>query len=172
MPVSDPTVLKVVRPYATEAELLAAEAWTISQKGVLLLGADELEAGTVIRFELALASGSKLIVAEGKVAQWVAASSGRPASLDVRFRRYGASTKAFLDRALGAAPAGPPAPLESAPQREAPSGPGLASASGTSLAAPPAEEPSGVHLRRGSPVVPPSNRDELLAKLRSRPRSG
>ncbi|MCC6213857.1 MAG: hypothetical protein IT376_03245 [Polyangiaceae bacterium] len=169
---SEPVVLKVVRPYASEAELVDAEGWTLGQKGVLLIGTEPLDPGSLVRFELALATGAKLIVAEGRVARQVPATSERPATLDVRFRRYGASTKAFLDRVAASGGRDEPSALESAPRHEAPSGPGVASASAPGSDAPPADEPSGVHLRRVAPIVAPSNRDQLLARLRSRPKSG
>lgn len=164
--------MKVVRPYASEAELLDTEGWTLGQKGVLLIGTEPLEPGALVRFELALATGAKLIVAEGKVARLVPATSERPATLDVRFRRYGASTKAFLDRVAASGRSEESLSLESAPRHEAPTGPGIASVSAPTPEAPPADEPSGVHLRRVAPVVAPSDRDQLLARLRSRPKSG
>lgn len=92
--------LHVVRPYASEAELIEREGWTVQSKGMLLVDQDALPADTVVRFDVALADGTKLVVAEGKVVGAQAADGDRPGGLRVRFRRFGASTKAFIDRVV------------------------------------------------------------------------
>jgi hypothetical protein len=76
----------------------------------------------------------------------VAAQGGRPGGLRVRFKRFGAATKAFIDRAVnrGVMAERAPEPL------------------------PPPEENSGIRSRAPSPVSAPPNRDELLARLRER----
>ena len=97
---SSPLVLHIVRPYATVDEYLAAEAWTIDARAMILVDVAELPADTAILFDVALTSGEKLIRAEGKVAATIAAQGNRPGGLRVKFKRYGATTKAFIDRAV------------------------------------------------------------------------
>ncbi|HEV8244656.1 MAG TPA: hypothetical protein VGP93_02720 [Polyangiaceae bacterium] len=94
-----PIVLHVVRPYQTAEEYLAAEAWSIDARSMVLIGAADLAPDTVVLFDVAIESGDKLIRAEGKVAGMIAAAGERPAGLRVKLKRYGAATKAFIDRA-------------------------------------------------------------------------
>jgi len=193
---SSPTVLHVVRPYRSVDEYLAAEAWTIDAKAMVLIGTEDLPPDTAVLFDVALQSGDKLIRAEGKVAGKIAAAGDRPAGLRVRFKRYGGTTKAFIDRAIqyarqgGAASspvssvqpvsverisvpdvepplaASPPAPVVDPPAPVA-DPPAPPPAPVTAAAA----EPSGVHRRPVAPVDVPPNREALLARLRDRARS-
>jgi len=136
-------VLRVVRPYASEAELLGAEGWTITMRRIVLIGERPLKKGTIVHVELVLESGEKLLRAEGKVVGMAKARSDRPKGLEVRLKRYGASTKRFLERAAQAVTERDAAPAaeESAPKSapEVDSAPGesseVESASGQGLAA-------------------------------------
>jgi hypothetical protein len=97
----NPVVLHVVRPYRDEQEYLAAEAWTIDDRGMFLIDDRELAPDTAVVFDVALSSGMKVIRAEGRVEHHVPAEGMQPAGLRVRFRRFGEQTKAFIDRAIG-----------------------------------------------------------------------
>jgi len=144
MSASQPTVLHVVRPYGGEEAYLAAEGWTIEARSMLLLGAAPLPADTAVLFDITLEGGQKPIRAEGRVIGEVPAHGGFPAGLRVRFKRFGAATKAFIERAVA-----------------------LNAVAARSLEPPP-EERSEVRSRAPSIVSAPPNRDELLAKLRER----
>jgi hypothetical protein len=189
----NPVVVHVVRPYASEQEYLAAEAWSIDAKGMLLVDADALAPDTAVLFDVALSDGQKPIRAEGRVVKVVAPTAGRPGGLRVRFKRFGAATKAFIERAVKAQsvagelerPSQPEAERPSTPEAEQPSQvehdrPSLPEVrpSMTELEAPAAlaspaspereREPSGLRQRVPGPVSAPANREELLQRLRQR----
>jgi hypothetical protein len=172
--VMNPVVVHVVRPYASEQEYLSAEAWSIDARSMLLVDAEALPNDTAVLFDVALTDGHKPIRAEGRVVGNVAASGDRPGGLKVRFKRFGAATKAFIERAVklhgaGSEPDRPSLP-NSLPEVERISllEAELASAP---IAVPPTREPSGTRQRAPGPVTAPANRDELLARLRERQRS-
>ena len=180
----NPVVVHVVRPYSSEQEYLAAEAWSIDAKGMLLVDAEALAPDTAVLFDVALSDGQKPIRAEGRVVKVVAASNERPGGLKVRFKRFGAATKAFIERAVKAQSAANEPERRSQPEAEQPSQVELDRPSTPEVrlsmteleeAAPPVEaapsptrEPSGVRQRAPGPVAAPSNRDELLQRLRQR----
>ena len=191
----NPVVVHVVRPYASEQEYLNAEAWTIDQRSMLLIDAEALPGDTAVLFDISLADGQKPIRAEGRVVGMVSESGGRPGGMRVRFKRFGAATKAFIERAVkaksgGAEPSRPSAPeaeppsqVDAAPERISLVGGDRASmpevrASMTELEpaqmtpAPSSREPSGLRQRVPGPVAAPTNREELLARLRSRCQTG
>lgn len=89
-------VLHIVRPYTDQEAYLAAEAWTIESKGMLLLDQEPIEAETTVLFEVSLLNGVKLIRAEGRVLPAMGTAPG----VRVRFRRFGSQTQAFIERAL------------------------------------------------------------------------
>lgn len=185
-----PVVLHVVRPYSSEDEYLAAEAWTIEARGMLLIGQRDVELDRAVVFDVALANGAKVIRAEGRASGYQTASDDNPGGLRIKFRRFGAQTKAFIDRAViareqtlaatlssrppaAAAPEAPAPealpmavearPLAAPPQpMEAPIAPALTSPGIDPL------ERSGIHRRPAGPVAAPPNREELLARLRQR----
>jgi hypothetical protein len=179
----NPPVVHVVRPYSSEQDYLSAEAWSIDQKGMLLIGVDALPGDTMILFDVALSDGQKPIRAEGRVVGMVAASGERPGGLKVRFKRFGSATKAFIERAVQAKqavgerereperPSAPQAEQPSSPEGERPSLPEVR-ASMTELEPAPlassSREPSGTRQRVPGPVAAPANREELLARLRQR----
>ena len=103
---SSPIVIHVLRPYANEEEYLASERFSIESKTMLLIDQAPLPAETPIVFDVQLQNGQKPIRAEAKVLGHVTATAGQPGGLRVRFKRFGAATKAFIDRAVaGSAPA-------------------------------------------------------------------
>jgi hypothetical protein len=96
---SEPIVLHVARPYRSVDEYLAHEAWTLDPRWIVLVDQPELPRDTVVAFDLTLADGSRPIRAEGRVLGMEDPADGRPGGLRVRFKRYGASTKALIERA-------------------------------------------------------------------------
>jgi hypothetical protein len=191
----NPVVVHVVRPYSSEQEYLTAEAWSIDQRSMLLIDAEPLPGDTAVLFDIALSDGQKPIRAEGRVVGMVGPSGGRPGGMRVRFKRFGAATKAFIERAVKAKsgsaeperPSAPEAELPSAPEAEPPNSAGAerpsivdgerfsmpeVRLSMTELepapAAPSNREPSGLRQRVPGPVAAPSNREELLQRLRQR----
>ena len=197
----NPVVVHIVRPYSSEQDYLAAEAWSIDARTMLLIDAEAMPADTAVLFDVALTDGQKPIRAEGRVVGPIAASGERPGGLKVRFKRFGAATKAFIERAVklksaGAEPerpSGPEAERPSAPEAERPSEvqnervsfaeperPSLPEvrASMTELETPivaqtsAAARDSGLRQRVPGPVAAPLNREELLARLRQRRQTG
>jgi hypothetical protein len=118
----------------------------------VLIDADPLPADTAVLFDVALSGGQKPIRAEGRVIGSVAPTSDRPGGLRVRFKRFGAATKAFIERAVKAQSEAQPPELV--------------------VTTPVPREPSGVRARRPGPVAAPANREELLERLRRRRRTG
>lgn len=179
----NPVVLHVMRPYDDVASYLEAEAWTIDTRGMLLLEQEALEPDVAVVFDVSLRDGSKLIRAEARVAEYLAASDDRPAGLRVRFRRFGAKTKAFIDhavaerekrlafgRSLPRHSSRPPAgshPPPSLRDMMTPS-PAPASVTRSSRAQPTSSRDSSGLLRVGPGIAAPANREELLARLRER----
>jgi hypothetical protein len=145
-----PIVIHVLRPYASEDEYLAQESFSISAKSMLLIEQSPLPAETAIVFDVSLANGRKLIRAEGKVIEYVASEGGIPAGLRVRFKRFGAATKAFIDRAVAS---------NSAPSVRA-------DRVSTESGDPP--EASGAHIKTATAPTVPVDREALLARLRRR----
>lgn len=105
---TQPIVLHVARPYSSVDEYLAHEGWTLDARSILLLDQPELPRDTVVTFDLTLSDGSRPIRAEGRVLGMLEPADGRPGGLRVRFKRYGASTKALIERAVQLANGGSP----------------------------------------------------------------
>ncbi|HYJ10700.1 MAG TPA: hypothetical protein VEX18_16875 [Polyangiaceae bacterium] len=170
----NPIVVHVVRPYASELEYLAAEAWSIDARTMLLIAADELPTDTAVLFDVALRDGHKPIRAEGRVVGMVPPTGDRPGGLKVRFKRFGAATKAFIERAVKAREQAPSSSATSSTEAAPPPEPALPSSPEVErLSVPelvPAQEPSGVRPRVAGVVVAPKNREELLERLRLRRR--
>jgi hypothetical protein len=148
-------VIHVLRPYANEDEYLAHESFSISAKSMLLIEQAPLPAETDIVFDVSLANGQKLIRAEGKVIEHVAREGSCPAGLRVRFKRFGAATKAFIDRAVA---------RNSAPSVR----PEMASVESFPLVSGAPPESSGVHIKTARAPAVPVDREALLARLRRR----
>ncbi len=157
---SNPAVIHVVRPYQTEAEYLDAEAWSIEARTMILIDEPELPEGTAVLFDVQLANGTKPIRAEARVVESVASSPGRPGGLRVRFRRYGAATKAFIDRAAAMPRAEGVVSIAPSPAEEVSRPlPGMNA------------ESSGIHPRSIPVVAAPPDREALLDRLRERARA-
>jgi hypothetical protein len=180
---SSSIVIHVLRPYANEEEYLAHEHFSIDAKSMLLIDQPPLPAETAVVFDVQLQNGQKPIRAEAKVLAHVTPIGDKPGGLRVRFKRFGAATKAFIDRAIAlsaTAPSGLPAESLAA-SRSAPSlvpritqDPELATLQPQTTTRPATSdrgEPSGIHRRPVTPVAAPANREELLERLRSRARS-
>src|SRR5690349_18258740 len=92
---------------------------------MLLIDEQELPADTMLTFAVTLGDGSRPIKAEARVIGSVAASDGRPGGLRVRFKRYGAPTKAFIERAMAlvASGAGGGQPVAQSASQAEPSSP-------------------------------------------------
>ncbi len=188
-----PLVLHLTRPYDTVDEYLNAEAWSIEARAMLLIEHPPIEPDTPIVFDVTLRDGSRPIKAEAKVTRSVEPEGEKPGGLRVRFKRYGAPTKAFIDRAValvesGAFATNPPPPpsepsatasaLETSTEPEAiavPVAPTLLSPGNFyPVAVAPtasADVPAGLAALRSrdasTPETPP-NREYLLEKLRQR----
>jgi hypothetical protein len=164
--VSEPIVLHVIRPYASSEEYLRAEAWTMDARTMLLIGEADLPPGTPVTFDVTLGDGSRPIRAEARVLANVEPTGARPGGVRVRFKRYGATTKTFIDRAVELSDRASlrPPPREPDPQRP-PTVPPPRAASER----PPSPQP--VTLVALPPVAgAPSGEDRhrLLESLRSR----
>jgi hypothetical protein len=183
--VADPKNLRLSRPYRNVDEYVAAEAWSIDARGMLLIDQEPMPAGTIVRFEIVLRSGAKPIRAEGRVVGPVEPTEDRPGGVRVRFRRLGPNCKEFIDRVLEARGSSPHASVElsSPTAAEAPlmdpdptppplQSPSLTEGARPSVPTPTPAERSEVRTRDAGPVVAPANRDELLERLRSRTRRG
>ena len=176
-------VIHVLRPYASEEEYLANERFSIDSKSMLLIDQPPLPLETPIIFDVQLENGQKPIRAEAKVIGYLEPSAEKPGGLRVRFKRFGAATKAFIDRATaGSAAATRPGPEPIAERVSILPAPSLVPAAPVPapVAAEPATlsstaaergEPSGIHRRVVLPVAAPANREELLERLRARARS-
>jgi hypothetical protein len=118
-----PIVVHIVRPYSSEQEYLAAEAWSIDSRSMLLIDAEPLPVDTAVLFDVALADGQKPIRAEGRVVSLVGSDGEHPGGLRVKFKRFGAATKAFIERAVKAKNGGLEPGRASQPGAERPSAP-------------------------------------------------
>ena len=128
---SPPVALRVVRPFATEAELLEAEASAFTRTGVVLIGAASRPNGVVLRFEIALRDGAAVMRGEGRVVGYRPPSANDEGALMLRFTRLDVKSKALLDRAVSireerrslAPPAARPSPQAQPAQPKVPSPP-------------------------------------------------
>jgi len=175
---SEPVVLHVIRPYASADEYLRHEAWTMDARTMLLIGEADLPPGTPVTFDVTLGDGSRPIRAEARALANVEPSGSRPGGLRVRFKRYGASTKTFIDKAvefsdrasLRPAPRAtpePPRPASIAPAAAPATPPAPAREAGAASE----EVQRALSLLRGrtpANLDPPEERELLLERLRQR----
>ncbi len=148
--VPEPVIIRITRPYRSVEEYLEAEAETIDGRGMLLVDADPLPKNTPVRFVISIATGQQLIRAEGTARSYVPKSPESPGGLRIWFKRYGVATKEIIDRATA---------IRDRQQRSP-------SAAGAGSGQPAALDRLRSRQRRSFP--PPSNRDELLGRLRAR----
>ena len=155
-----PVVLHLSRPYANADEYLKREAWSIDTRSMLLVGQAELPAETDVVFDVTLADGSKPIRAEARVVGAVAPAEGRPGGLKVRFKRYGAATRAFVERAVSArwsegdTPGATPDPPSAEPSRGSVRPPASSGPPPPASVAPPASTPPSPLTSSASPARP------------------
>ncbi len=186
--VTDLLLLRIVRPYDTRAEYLAAEAETIEKRGMLLVDAEPLPPGTLVRLSVRLAGGETVIEAEARVRHHRAPRDGRPGGLLVQFKRYGAATKSFIDAAVArrgstaeegdedSSPGANAAPLAAAVEEVAPAEPATLGATRVRAVEQRPRGPAPPRSVRSArstldEVPPPTNREALLEELRERARS-
>ncbi len=182
-----PRILRIVRPYQTLDDFVAAEGWSVNKKGMLLIGQDAMDPDSVVRFEVALESGERVMRAEARVVEYSESRDDRPAGLKVRFKRFDAGTKALIERAVSESQ--PPPAVDESTQAEAPPPrPPMvslvdneldeepividveSSPSATSLLEGGREDDTGVRTRERKEIEAPPNREELLERLRERAR--
>ena len=170
---SSPIVIHMYRPYASEEEYLAHERYSIEAKSMILIDQPALPVDTAVVFDVTLENGQKPIRAEARVVGYAEAEPerGRLGGVRVRFRRFGAATKAFIDRAVNGSVSTLATPSLAPDAGEA----AVVSVAATNLQPPPepsdvsdANEASGIHKKAISPVAAPVNREALLARLRGR----
>jgi hypothetical protein len=160
--VSEPIVLHVIRPYANSEEYLRAEAWTMDARTMLLIGEADLPAGTPVTFDVTLGDGSRPIRAEARVLANVEPTGARPGGVRVRFKRYGATTKTFIDRAIEMADR---ASLRPPPRAPEPPRPPTVPPPRPASERPPSPRPAtGVAL---TPIAGAPSREELRRALES-----
>ncbi|HET7542946.1 MAG TPA: hypothetical protein VFK05_23900 [Polyangiaceae bacterium] len=176
---SSPIVIHIHRPYASEEEYIARERFSIEAKSMLLIDQPALPIDTAVIFDVTLDNGQKPIRAEAKVVAHVEPHGDQPGGLRVRFRRFGAATKAFIDRAVNGTPAAAPV-LEAVPGVAPVAPPALdVRTESAPLQAPSPQQPSndhheadeasGIHQKTSAKLVAaPTNREALLARLRGR----
>jgi hypothetical protein len=173
---SEILVLAVERPYASEAELLQQEAWTITKKSVFLIGVPPHPEGTLVRCQLVLRSGLQLLVAEGVVAKHMAEHGNRPSGLVVRFRRLSAASSQFVNRALSvrdATEASSPSAADNPPPSTQISTGEPRSIDVAKIAIPPrpgtvADALVRLASRQATSLMVPDDRESALARLRIR----
>jgi len=183
----EPLIIRVVRPYTTVEDYLDAESTTIDKRGMLLVDAEDVPPDTLVRFVVSLESGEALIKAEGRVHRRLEPNGGEPGGLLVRFKRFGASTKKFVDRAVNhrIASLRPPPPETEAESVNNPAQVTDSEVSTPDVGPPPPppsdrdasanvarssgeDELGGLRLRPLAPVETQPNRRELLDRLRLR----
>jgi hypothetical protein len=102
-----PRILRITRPYESVDDYIQSEGWTISTKRMILLDQPRFERDTIVRFELSLQNGEKLIRAEAKVVGYQTATPDKPGGPKVRFKRFGGDTKAFITQVVAEHGPGP-----------------------------------------------------------------
>jgi hypothetical protein len=148
-----PVAVRVIRPFATEDDLLAAEASAFTRTGVVLVGAPSRPNGVVLRFEICLRDGTAVMRGEGRVVGFRASSSEDESALMMRFTRLDLKSKALLDRAVAlreerrsVAPPKPPSSVAPTTERDSISAPRASAPppSAPRISAPPVSAPPPV----------------------------
>lgn len=106
-PSNKPRILRITRPYESVEDYVQSEGWTISNKRMILLDQPRFDRDTLVRFELSLQNGEKLIRAEAKVIGYQAPTPDKPGGPKVRFKRFGGTTKAFIQQVVAEHGPGP-----------------------------------------------------------------
>jgi len=186
-----PVTIRITRPYGSENEFIDGDLAWIGRSTIVLADSPARKTGEVIRFEVVLKTGSPVFRGEGSVVAHNLPGSGKPPGLGVRFTRIDARSKLILDQirerraALsrsGENPAATPvaAPPEATPVAAPPEAVAPAASPAATAAAPAVTTEIQPPIRaaserrvvdRANPpskVAAPSNRDEILERLRSR----
>lgn len=106
-PSNKPRILRITRPYESVEDYIQSEGWTISNKRMILLDQPRFDRDTLVRFELSLQNGEKLIRAEAKVVGYQTPTPDKPGGPKVRFKRFGGTTKAFIQQVVAEHGPGP-----------------------------------------------------------------
>ena len=176
---SAPVAVRVVRPYATEEELLDRELDTLSRTTVGLIGAPPKPQGVVLRFEVLLSTGAILLRGEGRAIGYREDAHDGQGELTLRFTRLDTRSKAFVDRATAMRDARRPiAASGSRPSIPPPSGrptapPGVVDSVPPVPSAPPSRETSSSCAQQPLetlfvPTARAQEREPALARLRER----
>ncbi|MBV9947757.1 MAG: hypothetical protein JOZ69_12960, partial [Myxococcales bacterium] len=91
-----PVAIRVVRPYASEDELLDEELETLTRTSITLLGAAPRPPGLVLRFELVLSSGGCVLRGEGRVVGYKPDAHFGTGGLTLRFTRLDSKSKLLV----------------------------------------------------------------------------
>ena len=186
-----PPTLRITRPWASEKEFVEGDLAYLGRTAILLPNAPAHEPGELIRFEIVLSTGAPVFRGEGHVVAHHAPGGPKPAGLEVRFTRIDARSKLILDRVRekrtalvrsGSMP--PPALVSQVPPLGMLSQPPALVLSQEPLserererdwrsprivtARSAATEERIVRAKERGPVPPPSNREEILGRLRER----
>lgn len=94
-----PVAIRVTRPFATPDEFLDHEIETLTRTSITLLGAQPRPKGVILRFEVALSTGTQLLRGEGRVVGFKENAFGDQPGLVLRFTRLDTKSKALVDRA-------------------------------------------------------------------------
>jgi hypothetical protein len=95
-----PVAIRIARPYETEEAFLEHELETVGKTSVILIGAHSRPAGVILRFEVALSTGTVVLRGEGRVLAHKDNAFRGQAGLALRFTRLDPKSKAFVDRAV------------------------------------------------------------------------
>ncbi|MBN2197497.1 MAG: hypothetical protein JW751_32260 [Polyangiaceae bacterium] len=176
---NNPPFVRITRPYESVEAYLDAEADTIDHRRMLLIDAEPLPEGTLVRFSVTLATGEQVIKAEGRVRRHRAPEGTNPGGLVVQFKRFGASTKAFIDHAVTRHRRGGEASdHDSSPEATTATDlrprPGAAPSSPEVAPSSPEVAPSSPEVAPSSPEVAPSSPSKggLMPVLASDPERG
>ena len=180
-----PRVLNFQRPYATVEEFLEREGWTIERRTLLLLDAPPLIPDEVIRFTVSLASGERVLRAEGQVLGPTDPEDSLPSSVRIRFKRFDRATKDLIELLLSEREAEGEAPTPMSIVADIPPSidrgftaidSGSAPRARAARSVPPSRRSSPPSEREPEPpkksapraITTPADRDELLERLRQR----
>jgi molecular chaperone DnaK len=168
-----PLAIRIARPQTSEEAFLEEELDTMSRSTVMLLGATARPAGTILRFEITLQTGTPVLRGEGRVVEHRIDLFRGLQGLMLKFTKLDARSKALIDRAHDARKKLLEAPVSEAPKRAS----GAPEAGGRRDSEAPTskrEMPSAAEAASEEPetrklhTVPPAGRSAMLDRLRNR----
>ena len=165
--------VRIARPYGSDNEFVEGDFAWLGRTTIILPNGPARTVGELVRFEIVLTNGAPVLRGEGHVVAHYIPGGPRPAGLEVRYTRVDAKSKLILDRVRERRTQNGETGKIRAPQVP-PSGTSPVPSVLPVLKAP-ADTPSersGVHLTKSAEgrVAPPTNRDEILERLRVRAR--